>query len=82
MTPVGLPPQLDAFAKEVLSNRGGWAINLEPPKLRILTNQWIVDFIFVDEVFRKHNIRIHDIITHPTHGVCFSVTQETKPLGQ
>jgi len=65
--------KLNEFNRFMLTNRPGWKFMLEGEKIRILTSQWIVDFIFVDELLKKHGMVLHDIMTHQQYGVCLNV---------
>lgn len=69
---------LENFNRMIIANRPGWKFILEDPKVRILTNQWIIDFMFLADLLEKHNMILHDIMTHPTYGICLNVTMEEK----
>ena len=67
-------PFFAKMCKLLASRRPSWGVIIEDEHIRIITNQMVVDWALIEEILEEKNLKMQEVMTHPTCGIVITIT--------
>lgn len=62
-----------SIAKVISTRRPAWKFVVEDSMLRILTQQFIVDWAIIDEILHSGDYELFEVVSHNTLGIVICI---------